>query len=193
MRSRLETGSLATIAMPLMAETVLVTDRLTLRRFDDCDAAFVLEILNQPSFRRHIGDRGIRTLDDARRYIETVLQAAFATHGYGPCVVERSTDNEVVGMCGLFRREVLPGPDLGFALLEAFFGAGYATESAAGVLRYAKATLGLTSVAAIVGPANRRSISVLERLGFRSDGMVRLPGEATDLSHYVCDLAKPSA
>ena len=48
---------------------MLQTERLTLSRLTCDDAAFILDLLNEPSFKKHIGDKGVRTLEDARDYL----------------------------------------------------------------------------------------------------------------------------
>ena len=65
------------------AQVVLETDRLLLRRFTFDDAPFIIELVNDPSWLRFIGDKGVRTLDDARDYIRKGPVAMVERHGFG--------------------------------------------------------------------------------------------------------------
>lgn len=141
------------------------TPRLALRRFTEHDAPFVLQLLNEPSFHESIGDRGVRTLDDARRYLRAGPMASYRAHGHGLLRIALRHDHTVIGMCGLVRRDTLPLPDLGFALLPAGWGAGYATEAGRAVLAHGRDTLDLAEVLAITSPGNGRSMRVLAKLG----------------------------
>jgi RimJ/RimL family protein N-acetyltransferase len=153
---------------------VLVTDRLILRRLSTDDAAFILELVNDPGWLRFIGDRGVRTLDDARQYILSGPVDMYERLGFGLYAVELKDSGALMGMCGLIKRATLPDVDLGFAFLPRFAGQGYASEAAAGVLSYAHQALGLARVLAITSPDNERSIKLLERIGFRFQGMLQL-------------------
>lgn len=144
----------------------LQSERLSMEMARPADAAFVLRIVNQESWIRNIGDRGVRTVEDASRYIEDRMLAPMRTLGYGMYVVRLKADGASVGLCGLVKREALPHPDLGFALLDEHVGRGYAEEAATAVLRHARDTLKLARVLAIVAPTNPRSIRLLEKLGF---------------------------
>jgi ribosomal-protein-alanine N-acetyltransferase len=146
---------------------VLETERLRLRQFADGDAGFVLELLNEPSWLRFIGDRGVRTLDDARAYIENGPRAMFARHGFSLLVVERKVDRVALGMCGLIQRGTLDAPDIGYAFLPRAWGQGYALEAAAAMLDHGHRVLGLPRILAITDPDNATSIKLLERLGMR--------------------------
>jgi RimJ/RimL family protein N-acetyltransferase len=160
---------------------ILETPRLVLREFTHEDDAFVLRLLNEPSWLRFIGDRGVRTLPDARRYLDDGPRRSYARNGFGLwCVVPKGGDAPV-GMCGLIRRDTLPDVDVGFAFLPEAWGRGYARESAAAVLDHARDVLGLGRVLAITDPENAASIRVLERVGMRREGTVRMPGESIDL------------
>jgi RimJ/RimL family protein N-acetyltransferase len=161
--------------------TVLETDRLILREFEATDDAFLLRLLNEPSWLRFIGDRGVRTLEDARRHVETVHRASYARNGFGLCCVVPRDTGVPAGMCGLVRRDTLPEVDVGFAFLPEAWGHGYASEAAAAVLAHARDRLGLRRVLAITSPDNHPSIRVLERIGMRREGEIRLPGEDRDL------------
>jgi RimJ/RimL family protein N-acetyltransferase len=167
---------------------VLETPRLLLREFTDDDLRFVLRLLNEPSWLRYIGDRGVRTLDDARRYLDDGPRTTQARHGFSLwCVVDRESGRPA-GMCGLVRRATLPDADVGFAFLPEAWGKGFATESAAAVLAHARDVLGLRRVLAITDPENLASIRVLERIGLRREGTVRMPGDPLELLLFVRDL-----
>ena len=146
---------------------VAETERLRLREFTAADAAFVLELLNEPAWLEHIGDRGVRTVDDARRYIDDGPRAMYARHGFGIWLVENKADGEPVGACGLLKREVLQEVDLGFAFLERHWGNGFAREAATAALRLAHERWGLSRLVALTARRNERSMTLLRRLGFR--------------------------
>ena len=164
---------------------VLETPRLELRRLTTGDAAFVLELLNDPSFLANIGDRGVRTLDDARGYLERGPIASYARHGFGLCLVVLRDSGEPIGICGVLKRDELPEPDIGFAFLPRFWSQGYALESAQAVSRYAREVLGLPRLLAITLPSNRGSKRVLERIGFRFERLVKLAGDAVELELHA--------
>ena len=165
--------------------TELVTERLELRRFTEDDAGFVLRLVNEPAFLRHIGDRGVRSLDDARRYIADGPVAGYEKYGYGLLHVVRKSDDASLGMCGILKRDVLPEPDLGFSFLPEHWSRGYAYESASAVMRHARAVLGLHRVLAITTSDNASSIRLLGKLGFRFDRMVPMGTEVLRL--FVSD------
>lgn len=158
---------------------VLETQRLTLRHATSDDADFMLRLLNEPSFIRFIGDRGVRTLDDAERYIAERLVGSYERHGYGLYVVERREEPGPIGICGLVKRDALPDADIGFAFLPEFWSAGYAYESAAAVKQHALGALGMSRLLAITNDDNVASIRLVEKLGLAYVRMMELaPGEA---------------
>ena len=163
----------------------LETPRLRLRDLAPADAAFMLTLLNEPSFVENIGDRDVRTLADARTYIENGPIASYARHGFGLYLVELRASAAPIGICGLLRRDTLPDPDLGFAFLPAYWRQGYALESAAAVRDYARAALRLGRLLAITSPANASSIGLLGKLGFRFERMTRLTPDGADLKLFV--------
>jgi RimJ/RimL family protein N-acetyltransferase len=136
---------------------LLRTPRLTVRPFTLADAAFIVELLNDPDWLRHIGDRKVRTLDEARSYLREGPQAAQARHGFALWAVRRLEDDPEgtpIGMCGLVRRDGLDDVDLGYAFLPAARGRGHAREAAAAVLAHAFGALGLPRVVAITSVDN---------------------------------------
>ncbi|MBX3703490.1 MAG: GNAT family N-acetyltransferase [Steroidobacteraceae bacterium] len=161
------------------------TPRLALTGLSDADAEFIRGLLNEPSFLRYIGDRGVRTVEDARRYIQDGPVAMYAQHGYGLLRVGLREDGTPIGICGVLRRDALPEPDLGFSLLPAYWSQGYALEAAAAVMRDARRRLGLGRVLAITSPDNDPSIRLLGRLGFRFERMMRLAEDAAEVRLFV--------
>jgi RimJ/RimL family protein N-acetyltransferase len=145
----------------------LETPRLWLREFTEADAAFVLRLLNEPSFIEFIGDRGVRSLDDARRYLREGPMASYRTNGHGLLRIDLKPDGVPVGMCGLVRRDSLPDADIGFALLPEYWNCGYVTEAARAAIRHGHETLGMGTILGITVPGNGRSISVLGKLGLQ--------------------------
>jgi ribosomal-protein-alanine N-acetyltransferase len=156
---------------------VLETQRLRLRWYTTEDAAFVLQLLNEPSWIAHIGQRNVNTIEEARTWIRERLIGNYEKQGFGFWAVERKADDVLMGMCGLVKRDTLPAVDLGYAFLPAFWGRGYAREAAAACLDHARGALGLRRVLAITGPDNLASGRVLEAIGMRHEDTRVLDGE----------------
>ena len=165
---------------------IVETERLRLRRLDLDDAPFIFELVNDPDWIRFIGDKGVRNLDDARHYIETGPMAMYREYGFGLYCVERKSDTRPLGICGLRRRDSLADVDLGFALLPAWRGLGYAGEAAGAVVTTALAG-GIEPVCAILKPDNRASRRLLEKLGFERSGGFHDPASGDWLDRYVID------
>ena len=168
------------LALPFITET----ERLRLRKFVVEDAQFVLDLLNQPSFLRFIGDKNVRTVDDAKRYLITGPIDSYQRHGFGLYLVELKDSKAPAGMCGLLKRESLPHVDLGFAFLPQYWGKGYAFEAASAVLAQARDNLGLESILAITDPDNEASIKLLEKLGFQFERMVKQSDDAGEIKLF---------
>ncbi len=167
--------------------TVFETQRLSLRRFEAEDAEFVLALVNDPSWLRFIGDKGVRTLEQARDYIESGPKAMYARTGFGLYLVQVRETGVPVGMCGLIKRDALDDVDIGFAFLDAFRGQGYAQEAAAGTLEHGRSAYGLTRIVAIVKPDNDRSIRLLGKLGMSPERRLTLPGSDAELELFARD------
>ena len=154
--------------------TVLETDRLLLRKLTADDAEFILDLLNQPSFLRYIGDKGVRTTEDAIRYIETGPQASYVRFGFGLYLVELRESGVSIGMCGLLKRDSLPDVDVGFAFLPGYWSQGYAFEAAEAVMSYGREVHGLKRIVAITSLDNAASIRLLEKVGLRFERLIKL-------------------
>lgn len=170
---------------------VLETDRLILHRLTVEDAAFILDLLNQPSFLQYIGDRGVRTLDDARRYILNGPVASYKRFGFGLNRVELKATGTPIGLCGLLKRETLDDVDIGFAFLPSFWSKGYAYESASAVLEQGLDALGLPRIVAITAPDNHRSIRLLEKLGLRFERLARLSEAEPEVKLFATRAGPP--
>jgi RimJ/RimL family protein N-acetyltransferase len=165
---------------------VCETPRLVIRQLEDADAPFIFRLLNEPSFIENIGDRGVRSLDDARTYLAKGPFVSYARHGFGLFHVALKSGGEEIGMCGLLKRDWLDAPDVGFAFFPQFWSNGYAYESSVGVIEWARRTFGVTRVVGIVKPGNQGSIRVLEKLGMKFTRVVTSPeGQVSNL--YVPD------
>ena len=163
---------------------LIETPRLILRRLGLDDAAFILELLNDPAFLRYIGDKGVRCDDDAREYIQKGPLASYDRYGFGLFLVALKT-GEPIGICGLLKRDSLDDADVGFAFLPGFRSQGYALESAQAVLAHARDAWGLTRVLAITSPDNVASISLLHKLGFAFAGMKELREGEPEVKVFV--------
>lgn len=164
------------------------TERLRLRSFQSDDDGFVLRIFNDPSFLRFVGDRSVRTLDQARSYIDARLLPVHHSSGMGPFLVQLKPTGSPIGFCTLFQRDWLQAPDLGFAFLPEHRAKGYAVEASRALLEHARISLKCTTMVAIAAPENTASDRLLRKLGFRPDGTVRPPGEDADVVLFTTNL-----
>ena len=160
---------------------VLETERLILRRLDVGDAGFILTLLNEPSFLRFIGDKKVRTVQDAEQYILNGPVASYERHGFGLCRVELKETHTPIGMCGLLKRDELPDPDIGFAFLPDFWNKGFAFESAAAVMKDAHERLNLERVLAITNQDNEASIKLLQKLGLQIERVIKMSTDSAEL------------
>lgn len=162
---------------------VIQTRRLELRELNFDDAAFILELLNEGDFIRFIGDKGVRTLQDARDYIRSGPMDSYARNGFG-LYATCFRDGTPIGICGLVKRDGLNDPDVGFAFLARHRSLGYAVESAAAVLSHGRQVLKLQRMVAITSAQNANSISVLEKIGLKFERMIRLSEQSPELKLF---------
>ena len=155
-------------------DLILETKRLTVRPFSLCDADFIVELLNEKAFIENIGDKKVRSLDDARCYLRDGPIASYQRYGIGLWRIGLQGDDASIGMAGLLKREQLADVDLGYALLAEYCGNGYALEVTSAVMTYARELLGYRRVVAVVNEGNKSSIRLLKKLGFEYERMVQL-------------------
>lgn len=162
------------------------TERLHLAPLAIGDADFILELLNTPGWLQYIGDRNVHSIEEAEAFIRNGPLASFEQNGYGAyCMTERETGKRI-GTCGLYKREGLDHPDLGFAMLPGYEGKGYAMEASQAILDLSR-KLDLQHVLAITAKDNQRSIRLLERLGFQWQGYTLFPNDE-ELNLFHLDL-----
>jgi len=147
--------------------SIIQTERLNIRELDSAaDAEFIFALLNTPKFIKYIGDRGVRSVDDAAVFIEDRYRQSYHDHGYGLYAVALRSDNSQIGMCGFVKRDNFDFPDIGFAFLPECERMGYGFESAEAMLEYGREKLGFSHVLAITSQDNDASGKLLEKLGF---------------------------
>lgn len=157
------------------------TSRLAIRHLTEKDAGFILELLNTDGFINFVGDRGIRTLDDARVNIETNYCASYPKYGLFAVVLKQT--GETIGSVSYLKREFMESDDVGYAFLPAFFGKGYAVEATQGLVEWALEQ-GEMQLQAMVNPNNQASIRLLEKLDFKLDGTVIPDGETDPILKF---------
>ena len=163
---------------------ILETERLRLREFTISDTRFIIELLNSPGWLQFIGDRNVKTEEQAKTYLENGPIRSYRENGFGLSLVERKEDSLAIGMCGILKRQDLEWPDIGFAFLPLYYGKGYAFEISKATLAYAKNKLGIPKIAAITVSDNQKSIRLLEKLGLRFNNTINLPGNMNELLLY---------
>ena len=167
---------------------ILETDRLILRHQTVEDAAFMLELWNDPSWIRNIGDRGVRTMEDARTSILNGAVEMYAKWGYGFYLVELKDGGLPLGICGFAKRDFLEDPDIGYALLPRYWGKGYAYEAASAVMEYGKSVLGFARIVAFTSADNEASGKLLEKLGLQFEQLMPYPGGDEMVRLYSVDV-----
>lgn len=164
---------------------IVVTERLILRQLVLDDAAFILELVNDPDWLKYIGDRGVHDLEGACGYIQKGPMDMYVRYGFGLWLVELKHEGSPIGLCGLIKRDTLPEVDIGFAFLARFRGRGYAREAAEASLAHGRNAHGLKRILAITSPGNHPSISLLEKLGFSYERNLLLAGGTDEVRLFA--------
>ena len=173
-----------------VVKPIVETERLFLREIVESDASFINALLNTKSFIKFIGDRGVRSDDEARLFIRDRYRQSYIEHGYGLYSVIHKADDIPIGVCGFVRRDTLPGPDIGFAFLPEYEGKGYGNESASALMEYGRNTLGFENVYAITSLNNDASEKLLRKLGFDLEAVRDMPdGESLKVFKFTYDIS----
>ncbi len=170
---------------------MIETTRLRIRKLTLDDAAIIVEILNDPDFIRYVADRGVRSLEGGKHYLKEGPLTSYQQNGYGLWAVGlKLAGIQVIGMCGLLKRDHLEAPDIDFAFLPDYRGQGYAFEAAQATLAFGCRQLGINRIVAMTDPDNTDSIRLLARLGFISAGTTIYPGTDERLNLYTLEAAR---
>ncbi|MDB5201072.1 MAG: hypothetical protein JWQ27_481 [Ferruginibacter sp.] len=145
---------------------LLETPRLLLRKFTLEDAPFIIELLNSDGWLKYIGDRNVKTVDEAKVYLQQVMKGD-AGIGFGFCHVALKEGNIPIGLCGFVKREELDHADIGFAFLPQYLRKGYGKEAAQACLDHGFSKLNMDRVLAITMAENSSSIALLKSLGMQ--------------------------
>ena len=176
-----------------MNDPVYETERLLLRPTSTEDASFILDLLNSPKWLRYIGDRNVKTPEQALEYIRVRFKMEYERLGFSSFTVIRKTDLAKIGTCGLYDREGVDGIDIGFAFLPHYEGRGYAFEAAEKVMLLAFYEFGISELKAITSNYNLASKKLLDKLGMTASGKLTLPGDKEELLVYSIQKPEQSA
>jgi RimJ/RimL family protein N-acetyltransferase len=168
----------------MRADFSLQSARLELRPLTLDDADLMLAVWNDPAFYKYVGDRGIRTVEAAQEALAEGAFPLYEKYGYGPFRVALRANDEPIGTCGLFRREGYDDADIGWSVLPAYWGKGYAFEAARAVLAFAFDEVGLSRITAFISPDNVPSLGLARKLGLGYERMARLVGDDEDVCLY---------
>ena len=152
--------------------SILETDRLILSELKTKDAKFIHKLYNDQDFINYIGDKGIHSVQDAVRFINTGPIQSYKNHEHGLYLVKLK-DETSIGVCGLLKRDYLDLPDIGFAILPDYRRMGFIYEASKAVIEDAKNRLHLDSLFAITTPDNIGSINLLKKLGFTLKDIIK--------------------
>jgi RimJ/RimL family protein N-acetyltransferase len=169
---------------------ILETEKIKLRELTMDDTSFIIELVNSPGWLKYIGNRNIKTIEQATTYLENGPIKSYRENGFGLWLVETRDDKNPIGMCGLLRRDYLDHPDIGFAFLPECLGKGFGFEASAATLALAKDKLKLPVICAITMPSNNASIKLLEKIGLKFMKQVSPPGSQEELLLYQINLSQ---
>ncbi|GLX80004.1 alanine acetyltransferase [Thalassotalea insulae] len=153
------------------------TPQLIMRLLNESDAPMILELLNEPAFITHIGDKGVRDLNGALNYINSGPLKMQKELGFSLYCCQLKSNNEAIGISGLIKRDGVEYPEVGFGFLARYCGQGFGYQSSKAVMEHAKQQLGITRLQAICNPDNTASIALLTKLAFQYTGNIVLPGQ----------------
>ncbi|QNJ99197.1 GNAT family N-acetyltransferase [Constantimarinum furrinae] len=160
---------------------LLETNRLQLRKFSLADAPFIYKLMNSEGWLKNIGDRRINNLEDAKAYIEKHYIVSNEDRGYGAYIVIYKKTGLAVGSCGLYKRESLDHPDIGFAFLPEYLRNGFGYESAAALMEFARKNYKISKFHGVTIKENKASIHLLKKLGLFETGTISLTDDTEEL------------
>ena len=164
------------------------TERLFIRPTALEDAAFIFELLNSPKWLQFIGDRNIKSVENAENYISEKMHPQLERLGFSNNTIIRKSDQKKIGTCGLIDRVGLKEIDLGYAFLPEYENMGYAFEATSKLIKTAKEHFALKNLCAVTLKGNNNSRKLLEKLNFRFKEMIYIPNDSEELMLYTLEL-----
>jgi len=150
------------------------TDRLLISKITLRDAARFLKLTNSPNWLKYIGDRHLKTVEDAKTYLKAGTLKSYSDFGFGFYKLQLKTKSKVfIGIAGLIKREHLDDVDIGFALLPEYENLGFGFEASSAILTLAIEQFNLKRIVAITLPSNGKSIKLLEKMGMSYEKRVK--------------------
>ena len=157
------------------------TMRLIVERMQVSDFAVMNAILNSEGFLKYIGDRNIRSDDDAKAYISKTLE----NDNIHYWIVRLKDNNVPIGMVSFVQRDYLPCRDIGYSFLPNFTGKGYAFEAVKALLEKIPACYNVETVLAALNKDNASSVRLVEKLGFKHQKEIEINGNCSQL-YEIC-------
>ncbi|WDD98095.1 GNAT family N-acetyltransferase [Thalassomonas actiniarum] len=165
------------------------SSRLVLRVVKLDDAPLMLTLMNEPAYLENIGDKQIRTLDDAGHYLKSGPLAMQQELGFSLYCIERKDTGQAIGLSGLIKRPGVEHPEVGYAILTEHCRQGFGLESVEAVIKHAREQLNLPVLQAITSVDNSASVNLLKRLAFNFQGLITLPGSDEEINLFERKLA----
>jgi ribosomal-protein-alanine N-acetyltransferase len=151
-------------------QTILVTERLILRRWQDSDRTPFAAM--NADFRVMEYFPNLMTREESDNLIDRI-EAAFTQRGFGLCAVQLKSDHRFIGFIGLsvpnFQAHFTPCVEIGWRLAAHAWGHGFATEGARAIAAYAFDIIKLDSIVSFTAEQNLRSRRVMEKIGMTFD------------------------
>ena len=169
-------------------EFKIQTERILIRPARLNDSDFFLKLLNQKSYIENIRDSGVRTTLDAEDFIQKSYLNSYSQNGFGLYVLTNHLDNKAFGVCGFVKRETLPIPDFGFAILDSYSRQGFILEASQSLLSFAQTELKWETIAAITSETNLKSQNVLSKLGFQFLKKMQIGENSKESLYYELNL-----
>jgi len=155
-----------------------------MRLLTDDDALMILKLLNEPSFLKNIGDKEVKNLESAKKYIKEGPLHIQRTLGFSMYCCQLKSTGEAIGLSGLIKRTGIEHPEIGFAFLSEYCQQGYGFESAKAAIKHASQELFISKLQAICNPDNNASIALLEKLNFNFIKQLLLPEVGCTINLY---------
>ena len=175
-------------------DTVIDTGRLLLRRFTTDDLEAFYQLGSRPEIIRYAQATPLASREQALEFMKAAPFHDYATYGYGRFACVWKATGQVIGFSGLKYVPEIEDTELGYRFLPEYWGRGLATEAGTASIEFARSTLGLHRLVAMVHPDNVASARVVTKLRFSVERQLRYSGlPGIDIDLFARSLARASA